>query len=229
MEALSDEYKKLVEELVYKVKVEVDSLEARVREAIEKGDREAALKSLREGVENVLREIADSTKKLEEYGGRVENSVLEKALEDFRTGLRQQLERVRSIVETVSERYGRRAVESALSVSDTISRSLAEIASTATKLAQDLAERVAEVVGRIARLPGTTLVVSARVRKEDMEVIDKLVEAGVFKSRSEAIAYFTRKGIEASRDWIEKALEKAEKIRELARDLRKDVEEYLEK
>ncbi|WP_440059471.1 M protein [Thermogladius sp. 4427co] len=226
---MGSEYKKLVEELVYKVKVEVDSLEARVREAIEKGDREAALKSLREGVEKILREIADSTKKLEEYGGRVEKSVLEKALEDFRTGLRQQLERVRSIVETVSERYGRKAVESALSVSDTISRSLTEIASTATKLAQDLAERIVEVVGRIARLPGATIVVSARVRKEDIEVIDKLVEAGVFKSRSEAIAYFTRKGIEASRDWIGKALEKAEKIRELARDLRKDVEEYLGK
>jgi len=53
-----------------------------------------------------------------------------------------------------------------------------------------------------------SMVVSARIRKRDLEVIDNLVASGIFRSGSEAIAYFVRKGIEASRGVLRKLLNK---------------------
>ncbi|MEM1817088.1 MAG: M protein, partial [Desulfurococcaceae archaeon] len=58
---------------------------------------------------------------------------------------------------------------------------------------------------------------------------DELVEAGVFKSRSEAVAFFTKKGIEASRDWLEKVREHLTKIKELREQVKKELEKGEEK
>jgi len=37
------------------------------------------------------------------------------------------------------------------------------------------------------------------------------------------VAFFTRRGIEASKEWIEKALEQAKKIKELQEAIRKEL------
>lgn len=66
-------------------------------------------------------------------------------------------------------------------------------------------------------------VVSARIKRSDLEIVDQLVDLGIFKTRSEAIAYFIRKGIEASKEWIDKAVEQARKIRELQESIKREL------
>jgi len=63
-----------------------------------------------------------------------------------------------------------------------------------------------------------------RIRDEDLKVIDSLVDGGVFRSRSEAVAFFTRKGIECSKEWIEKIRDKLEEIRRLQEEVRSEIE-----
>lgn len=70
----------------------------------------------------------------------------------------------------------------------------------------------------------STIVSSIRLREEDAKIIDELVDSGIFKSRSEAVAFFTRKGIEASKEWLEKVRENIGKIRELQEEVRRELE-----
>jgi hypothetical protein len=56
----------------------------------------------------------------------------------------------------------------------------------------------------------------------------EVVDIDVFKSRGEAVAYFIKKGIEASRELIKKTLEQTEKIRELRESIKKEFMEYEE-
>jgi Arc/MetJ-type ribon-helix-helix transcriptional regulator len=68
------------------------------------------------------------------------------------------------------------------------------------------------------------VVSSVRLPKADLELIDALVEAGIFKSRNEGIAFFAHKGIEASRDWLNKVKEKIEEIKRLQEEAKKEME-----
>jgi len=68
------------------------------------------------------------------------------------------------------------------------------------------------------------VVSSVRLPKVDLELIDALVEAGIFKSRNEGIAFFAHKGIEASRDWLNKVREKIEEIKRLQEEAKREME-----
>jgi Arc/MetJ-type ribon-helix-helix transcriptional regulator len=68
------------------------------------------------------------------------------------------------------------------------------------------------------------VVSSVRLPKADLELIDALVEAGIFKSRNEGIAFFAHKGIEASRDWLNKVREKIEEIKRLQKETKREME-----
>ncbi|MBO3800528.1 MAG: hypothetical protein FGF52_05705 [Candidatus Brockarchaeota archaeon] len=68
------------------------------------------------------------------------------------------------------------------------------------------------------------VVSSVRLPKADLELIDALVEAGIFRSRNEGIAFFAHKGIEASRDWLNKVREKIEEIKRLQEEAKKEME-----
>ena len=63
---------------------------------------------------------------------------------------------------------------------------------------------------------------------KELEIVDQLVDIDVFKSRGEAVVYFIKKGIEASRELIKKTLEQTEKIRELRESIKKEFMEYEE-
>jgi Arc/MetJ-type ribon-helix-helix transcriptional regulator len=73
--------------------------------------------------------------------------------------------------------------------------------------------------------PRTSSVVisSVRLPEADLKVIDSLVEAGIFKSRNEAIAFFIHRGIEASKDWLEKINATLENIRKLQEEAKKEI------
>ncbi len=70
----------------------------------------------------------------------------------------------------------------------------------------------------------STVVSSIRLRREDLRIIDELVNAGIFKSRSEAVAFFVRRGVEASKEWLEKVRESIKKIRELQEEVKRELE-----
>jgi len=64
-------------------------------------------------------------------------------------------------------------------------------------------------------------VVASRIGDEELKLIDMLIEAGLFETRSEAVAYLVNEGIKARRDIIEKvssALEEIRKIRQQAEE-----------
>ncbi len=67
--------------------------------------------------------------------------------------------------------------------------------------------------------------VSARIGVKELEVIDQLIDIGIFRSRSEAVAYFVKKGIEASRELVEKASEQAKRIKELRESIKREFME----
>lgn len=74
------------------------------------------------------------------------------------------------------------------------------------------------------RLEGRGNVVMTRLNDEDLKQIDALVEIEVFKSRSEAAAFFIKEGIQARRDLFEKVMPTVDRIRELKEEAKKSLE-----
>jgi Arc/MetJ-type ribon-helix-helix transcriptional regulator len=68
-------------------------------------------------------------------------------------------------------------------------------------------------------------VVASRIADEDLQIIDMLIEAGVFSTRSEAVAYLVNEGIKARHDVLDKV---SASLREI-RDIRKRAEEQVKK
>jgi len=63
-------------------------------------------------------------------------------------------------------------------------------------------------------------VIMTRLNDNDLEKIDALTEVEVFKSRSEAVAYFIHEGIRARSDLFDKVTPTVEKIRQLKKHAR---------
>jgi Arc/MetJ-type ribon-helix-helix transcriptional regulator len=64
-------------------------------------------------------------------------------------------------------------------------------------------------------LEGRENVVMTRLNDDDLAKIDALVEVEVFKSRSEATAFFIKEGINARKDLFEKVMKTVNQIKEL--------------
>ena len=67
-------------------------------------------------------------------------------------------------------------------------------------------------------------VIMTRLNDDDLEKIDALVEVELFKSRSEAVAYFIHEGIKARGDLFDKVTPTVEKIRQLKREARETLD-----
>lgn len=72
-------------------------------------------------------------------------------------------------------------------------------------------------------LGGRGNVVMTRLNDDDLKKIDSLVEVEVFKSRSEAAAFFIKEGIQARTDLVEKVMPTVEKIRELRKQAKESL------
>ena len=66
-------------------------------------------------------------------------------------------------------------------------------------------------------------VVMTRLDDADLKQIDALVEVEAFKSRSEAAAFFIRKGMLARKDLFERVMPTVEKIRELKEQAKREL------
>ena len=83
-----------------------------------------------------------------------------------------------------------------------------------------------DVIGGIAlrhRLGDRGNVVMTRLNDVDLERIDALVEVEVFKSRSEAAAFFIKEGIQARSDLVQKVMPTVDKIRELRKQAKESL------
>jgi len=67
-------------------------------------------------------------------------------------------------------------------------------------------------------------VIMTRLNDDDLEKIDAFVEVELFKSRSEAVAYFIHEGIKARNDLFDKVTPTVEKIRQLKKEARETLE-----
>ena len=73
------------------------------------------------------------------------------------------------------------------------------------------------------RLEGRGNVVMTRLNDDDLKQIDALVEIEVFKSRSQAAAFFIKEGIQARKDLFQKVMPTVEKIRELKEQAKRSL------
>jgi Arc/MetJ-type ribon-helix-helix transcriptional regulator len=225
---VSEEFRKELEKLIKDIKSRVDALADEVEDLYESGEYYRAFRKWSEGVSRVLRDVRGSLSKLSELvkESKISEGEVKESIDYLKKSLEEILERVDEVNEMLRER-GRRSFKMFVGVGP--HRFTREI----FKGLEDTLEGVAEGVERAIEafeesLTKPTQVISVRLKEKDLEVIDRLVDAGIFKSRSEAIAYFTRKGIESSKEWIEKALEQAKKIKELQDSIRKELREHSE-
>jgi len=73
------------------------------------------------------------------------------------------------------------------------------------------------------KLEGRGNVVMTRLNDDDLKQIDALVEIEIFKSRSEAAAYFIKEGIQARKDLFGKVMPTVDKIRDLKDQAKKSL------
>ncbi|MEM2002916.1 MAG: hypothetical protein QXK88_03765 [Desulfurococcaceae archaeon] len=176
---------------------------------------EDALIETRRGVREIMEEakkfndmaVIDATRSLEEY---------------MKTMIKEFQDKYGEVIKYIEEKYPeikikRRSTWSAIT---TLPWRLAEV------VGKELEETVRFAINetRSALESLSTVISSIRLRDEDAMIIDELVEAGIFKSRSEAVAFFTRKGIEASKEWLEKIKENLSKIKELRNRIKEELE-----
>jgi len=223
---MSEEFRKELERLINEIKSRVDALSEEVEELCESGEYYRAFRKWSEGISKVLRDFRGSLSRLSEWirESKLSESEVKESIDYLKKSLEEILEKINEVNEALKER-GRKGFKMFIGVGP--HRYTREI----FKGLEDTIEGVVEGVERAIEafeesLTKSTQVISVRLKEKDLEVVDQLVDAGIFKSRSEAIAYFTRKGIESSKEWIEKALEQAKKIKELQDSIRKELGEH---
>jgi len=224
---MSDELRREFEEVIEKLKKELDEVSRKVEEYLEKGEVSRAYRIWRDSTLEALKDLRRSLDRVSESAKEVRMS--EEELRKLVTELRDRVKEVVDRIEGIAQKIRRSRGGKSFSVwiwgppFDDLIRGVDLTVDKLLRATEELVEGIERTVEDIGRR--LTQVVSVRIRDRDLEVIDKLVDAGIFRSRSEAVAYFTRKGIEASREWIEKALEQARKIEEIQESLRREIEE----
>jgi len=95
----------------------------------------------------------------------------------------------------------------------------------ATKKFEDAHKKIREkVLMRLSkRLERRSNVVMTRLNDDNLKRIDALVEVEIFKSRSEAAAFFIKEGIQARTDLFQKVMPTVDKIRELKEQAKKSI------
>ncbi|MDT7895751.1 MAG: hypothetical protein RQ855_06055 [Desulfurococcales archaeon] len=208
-------FKRRVDEAFKKIEDEVNELERRI-ESREYRPFRWAMRELRDLVREfrgALNELTEELRKAKEGSderGDVRNTL--KELEDYIEKRAYSLrDRIMDLADKIRARYG---LESIIPI-----RVFENIGKTVAKVIEESLETLEQAVGRVS-----TTVLSVRISDEDLRIIDSLVEGGVFRSRSEAVAFFTHRGIECSKDWIEKVKDKLEEIRKLQREIRSEID-----
>jgi Arc/MetJ-type ribon-helix-helix transcriptional regulator/biotin operon repressor len=227
---MSEEFKKKFDELLNSIKKDLDNVSKKIDEHLEKGDvyrayrvwRDIVLDSMR-SIRRTLDDLVEELKK-----SNIGEEELRKLASYVRDGVKEVIDRLEDMGSKIRDFRGRgyvwiwldfrpfkhilRGVVEGMNLTmDNVMKYIDRFVEDVEKALEDVSKRVTQVV-------------SVRIKEKDLEIIDKLVEAGIFRSRSEAVAFFTGRGIQASKEWIEKALEHAKKIKELQESIRREIE-----
>ncbi len=224
---MSDGFRREFDEAIEKLRRELEELSRKVEEYLEKGEVHKAYRVWRDTTLDSLKTLRRSLDRVSE--GIKEVGMTEEELRKLAADLRDRVRDVVDRIERIGERVRKARGGKTFSIwiwgppFDDLIRGVDLSMDRIVKATEELVEGIERSIEDFGRR--FTQVVSVRIRDRDLEVVDKLVDAGIFRSRSEAVAFFARKGIEASREWIEKALEQARKIREIQESLRREIEE----
>jgi hypothetical protein len=66
-------------------------------------------------------------------------------------------------------------------------------------------------------------VVASRIGDKELKTVDMLIEAGLFETRSEAVAYMVSEGIKTRKDVVNKVTSALEEIRKLRREANEQI------
>ena len=102
---------------------------------------------------------------------------------------------------------------------------LNELGNQVEKLASRTAESIKKVIDKALAARNTVLTI--RVNDESNEKLGMLVEAGLFKSRSESAAFLIQEGIKKQEDLFDKIQTKLKKIDKIKEELRHIVSEEI--
>jgi Arc/MetJ-type ribon-helix-helix transcriptional regulator len=96
---------------------------------------------------------------------------------------------------------------------------------------RELAQKIPESIGKAIEtaLSAREHVVMVRVNDESLTKLDHLVEAGIFKSRSESAAFLISEGIKAQSALFERISNKIEEINKLRNELKNIVGQEVNK
>lgn len=227
-EQLLKRYEKALEEFEENVEVlhedelrdaysEVRALRMKLRSGLFKLNRE-----FRHMVYDLRRKLSRLALRLpEEYGGAVDeirNALAEarEELEGYRDSALELARRLSVLEMHIRRKLGKPAV---LPVE-------AELIGGFDRLIVGIEEVLREALSSAGRILSKTseVISSVRIPESDARIIRLLVDAGIFRSRNDALAFFVHKGIEASREWLEKVKDRLEKIKELQEEMRKELE-----
>lgn len=104
---------------------------------------------------------------------------------------------------------------------------LDELGNHVEKLATRTAESIKRVIDKALASRNTVLTI--RVNDESNEKLGMLVEAGLFKSRSESAAFLIQEGIKRQENLFDKISSKLKKVDKIREELKNIVSEEMEK
>ncbi|MEM3714921.1 MAG: hypothetical protein QW128_08105 [Thermoprotei archaeon] len=136
-------------------------------------------------------------------------------LRDMSENIRESLEDLRDLVSESRARI-KRAIRRGQGIISVGIRSLPDVGKIIND-AMEIAKRSIE--------EATTVISSVRIPESDARIIDELVNAGLFRSRNEALAFFVHKGIESSKELLDKVNERVTRIKELQDEIRKELDQ----
>ncbi len=95
---------------------------------------------------------------------------------------------------------------------------LEELASSVKEFAQRIPDSISRAIEKA--LEGREFPLMVRVNKDALKRIDDLVEAGIFRSRSESAAFLISEGIKAQAALFDRIYEKIREIERLRQELK---------
>lgn len=222
-----DEFRKEFEKLLNELKGSVERLAADIEKMLDGGNIREAYRIWRERSREVIRKLKERVDELEKMGESIDEKTVREIVSEFKDKIDEVVKEVSDVFNSILKRFREFDVDVAVPLSlhrvpKIFVRTFEDVFNSVVEAFEDVEEAIEEGLKSAAR-GGLSSVISARIRRKELELIDRLVDAGIFRSRSEAIAYFVRRGVESSREWIEKALEQAKKIRELQDSIRREL------
>ena len=214
-----EELKNELEQMLKNIETRLNDLLARIDRLVAEGKTQEAYNLWKQESTSMMSDFQASFEKFREKA-KTSDEATQRELEKI---FEEKFREIKSSLEKISQKLSKPSqFESQIPQSlSTLSKSLENIGVILGQAIDSVTKSLEETFKTIGKTPN---IVSARINRKDLEIIDELVQAGIFRTRSEAVAFFVSKGIEASKDWVQKALDQARKIKELQESLRKEVE-----